>query len=590
MLKLTQIEVLGFLGARDVHIKLTHPVCLIAGSNAAGKSSVRDAVALALTADLSRVSLKKDAAHLVHAGSRGAAVRISTDTEEYGVEITADGKITDKAKGRETHPLLPFVLDARRFARQSDTERRSMLFGLMKVSTNSEAVRQLLERRSHAQPLIDTVAPMLRSGFPAAHTEAQARARDAKAAWKAITNETWGARKGADWSAVVPDEPIATAKEIERLRTELVAAESTVHDLIARGAAAAAHAEGRMRAEGHLADLDKRGTPELIDRLAKKLAHDEAELAESAQLVAEMDSTAKAYMATLCDCPACGVTLEVQGGGKSLQRAADTGQPLQNLPVEAFEGPLNAARKAHELMQSAVRNAKRDLDAAISAAEQAKALRATLAEPAAVAESAPADQISAARKSEAQVRADLREKETAIQSHQRAVEATAKARGYHEAVAAWDALADDLAPEGIQAQLLANAIGPFNLELQHHADMAEWGQIMVQPDMSLTKDGRPYALLSESEQWRVDAVCAAALSRLGLLDLLCLDRFDVLDIEARGQLLGWLGDAAWADEFKTVLLFGTLKGEPTVLPEGVQAVWLDQGVSRDVVLSVAAAA
>jgi DNA repair exonuclease SbcCD ATPase subunit len=71
-MKLTHLRIQDFLGVRAVDMPLTKPVTLICGANASGKSSIRDAVALALTADLARVGLKKEAGQLVRSGANCA--------------------------------------------------------------------------------------------------------------------------------------------------------------------------------------------------------------------------------------------------------------------------------------------------------------------------------------------------------------------------------------------------------------------------------------------------------------------------------------------------------------------------------------
>ena len=89
---------------------------------------------------------------------------------------------------------------------------------------------------------------------------------------------------------------------------------------------------------------------------------------------------------------------------------------------------------------------------------------------------------------------------------------------------------------------------------------------------------RPYALLSESEKWRVDAMLAEAISRLSGLGILVLDRFDVLDLPGRSDLIAWLDDLAFSDEIQTAILFGTLKAPPTGLSNFFETIWIDQGV------------
>jgi DNA repair exonuclease SbcCD ATPase subunit len=105
-MKITNLSVTNFLGAAAVDVRTDAPVQLLVGRNGAGKSSIRDAVALALTADLGRVSLKKEAPALIHDGASAAHCEVDTaDGDLYGVTITAGGKITDTRSGKDSDPV-----------------------------------------------------------------------------------------------------------------------------------------------------------------------------------------------------------------------------------------------------------------------------------------------------------------------------------------------------------------------------------------------------------------------------------------------------------------------------------------------------
>ncbi|MBK8117562.1 MAG: hypothetical protein IPK44_25070 [Candidatus Accumulibacter sp.] len=77
---------------------------------------------------------------------------------------------------------------------------------------------------------VDEIRPHLRAGFDAAHKEAQARARDAKATWRAITGETYGNVKAATWKA---NKPAHDGNRVRLEREEL----TRVAEQIERGAA-----------------------------------------------------------------------------------------------------------------------------------------------------------------------------------------------------------------------------------------------------------------------------------------------------------------------------------------------------------------
>lgn len=63
------------------------------------------------------------------------------------------------------------------------------------------------------------------------------------------------------------------------------------------------------------------------------------------------------------------------------------------------------------------------------------------------------------------------------------------------------------------------------------------------------------------------------------LKLVMLDRFDVLDLPGRGQLLGMLVSLAKGGDLETALVLGTLKAKPAKLPPEINAVWIEGGIA-----------
>lgn len=156
------IHVENFLGARHIDLAVDHPVTLIAGHNGAGKSSLRDAISLALTADLCRVAKRGDAAALISEGASAARVFVQTSARDFEVAISKAGKITDSAAGTEPPAALPFVLDPARFARLTDTERRAFLFQLLGIETSHKAIAERLVKRGCDPEKVAEVTPLLR--------------------------------------------------------------------------------------------------------------------------------------------------------------------------------------------------------------------------------------------------------------------------------------------------------------------------------------------------------------------------------------------------------------------------------------------
>jgi hypothetical protein len=593
-MKITRITAEGFLGARSVSVETRQPIQLFAGANGAGKSSVRDAVALALTADLGRVSLKKDAGQLVHSQAQHALCEVvDADGDTWAVTITSAGKIADSQKGREADPVLGYVLDAQRFARLDATARRAFLFGLMGVKADAVSVRQRLVAKGCDGALVDRVLPMLRSGFPAAHDEAKSKATAAKGAWRAVTGETFGSEKAKTWRAAVPAYDPGVGKA---LATELQHADVALEQWQRQIGGLAAQQQHRAGLQAKLPGLQEQAAR--TDRLKAKLAADNAQLQH-------WDAELKRVRAA-----AAGGVVERVGLVHDLAKAVNGLLVLGNVDRDsvvgmqanralasyvAEHGPvvgtqaagqvdhearakLPEVEKAHALMTSSVANTQRDLTAAERAAAEVQTTLAELAEPfdGAALEAARA-QVETLKTQRAEVVKKLDAQKSVKALVDAADKKTADASAHAADVAVWDAIAQALAPDGIPAELLAEALGPINDRLAQSAADAQWPAVNIAPDMFVAYGARPYGLCSESEQWRADAMVAEAIAHISGARLLVLDRFDVLDLPGRADLIAWLDVLADNGEIDTALIFGTLKALPSSLPATFGAHWLAAG-------------
>lgn len=577
-MKITTIQTSNFLGARAVDVKLSAPVALFAGSNGAGKSSLQEAVRMALTGESVRVGMKKDFAALVTEGQESGFVEVSAADGAYSVVLPA-GKGIHSDSG-----ALPYVLDAQRFARLDPNERRAFLFGLMGLKTDGKAVRDRLLAKGCDAAKIEAVAPFLRAGFDAAQKEAQGKARECKAQWKTVTGgEAYGSVKAASWAAAKPE--VGTAV-LDQARANLAAVENEIEAETKRLGELQGRARQRAEQQAKLNGLRQQAG--MYARHADKLARDEASLKE---LEEKVEATrAKAGMKPAQNtaphpCPHCGGMLLIHDG--RIEEWHE--ETLPHYDTEAAAA-LPEYERALTLMQNAVANGKRDLAAADSAARTLAELEDEAGE-----QEDEATDIAALEQRIAAIKHHRGNQQAAIrlmeESERRAVEAdekTARASALHLDVQAWEAIAAALAPDGIPGEMLAEALGPINYRLIASAEVAEWVPIQIGSDMSIAQvpdagkpvsTTRPYALLSESEKWRADAMIAEAIAHLSGVRLLVLDRFDVLDLKGREDLLVWLDILAQDGEIDTALIFGTLKGLPAQLPETVEAFWIDNGVA-----------
>lgn len=577
-MKITNIQARNFLGARAVDVKLSKPIALFAGHNFAGKSSIQEAVRMALTGESVRISLKKDYGAIVSEGQESGFVELHGIDE--GQDWTASMVLPSGKGQHSTDETLPFVLDAQRFARMSADDRRAFLFGLMGLNTDGPAVKERLTARGCDAKKIELVAPMLRAGFDAAQKEAQTKARECKAQWKTVTGgETYGSVKAASFRF---EKQEVESVKIDEARSVL----ATIDESIEKDTVLLGDMQGRARqiAEkaGKLSELrEKAGR---FARVQDKLNKDEAELKEWQVKVEQTRQKASGEIRMQSDltCPHCGGKVSMHNG-----ELVEWNPPAKTPDADAVAN-LPEYERSLKLFENSVANDKRDLAAAETAAAALKEIES------ATAGDAPDDEEIAALKARIDTLkqgrtnqlASIRALEDAARRATEADEKTARATALHLDVQKWEAIGDALAPDGIPGEMLAEALGPINDRLFASARDTEWQQVVIHSDMRITYGLRDYALISESEKWRADAMIAEAISFLSGVKLLVLDRFDVLDIKGREDLLLWLDMITEDGEVETALIFGTLKSLPGQIPNTVGGFWIENGTVSD--LKVAA--
>ncbi len=565
-MKLTHITAQNYLGARAVELAITTPVTLIAGKNGAGKSSLQEAIRHALGGDAARVALKKEFKALMSDGASSSYATVATSEGEFSI-VLPSGKGT-----HYDHGALPFVLDPARFARLDANERRGVMFGLFNLSPDGPAVVDALKARGCEQAKIEQVRPLLRAGFDAAAKEAQGKARDAKASWKTLTGgETWGKDKAGNWKAQKPEETYTR----EQIKTaEDLVAESEASIATANQQIGEARAKARQHAEAAKRIDELKAKAARLPALREKLVRDQAELDEWSPKLAELPPPAGEKPRTWA-CPCCGVMLE--------HRLAD-GALVEHQPTASVDPDIEIKRQqwtdAVALYTRSVANDQRDIADAERAASEIAELEARLGDAPPATERL--EQVLAGHQADKRARAaTLAQMFEANRLAMLADEHTKKAAAAHADVLAWLAIADALAPDGIPAEMLASALDPINERLTDFSGMAEWADVTITRDMDILAGGRPYALLSESEKWRADAMIGASIAEISGLRLLVLDRFDVLDAKGREDLIYWL-DAMGAEGLvDTALVFGTMKALPAGLPETITPVWIESGVAGE---------
>ena len=576
-MKLNRIEISNVIGIGRADLDMAKAVMVVSADNAQGKSSIADAISMALLGKPRRVDAKKELGQLLHNGAEKGRVSIAFDDNDDGAEFRlpkGDHHVSEFV-GAE---FMPFVLDPQKFASLSDDERRTMLFKLTNCKASAKVVGEKLEARGVDQEIIDEILPLMRSGFPAASKEAYARATQAKGVWRSITGSNWGANVAEDWKAPAPEGKVPTEKDLQEIVAKVTKLQADLED----GIKFIGQQEELLKALAGRTDRLVKATDiaGLLKRRQAKLEADQAELAKwEAKLPELQDAVTALKGATVpLKCPCCDETLSMVDG--HLVRYVGLKEGTGNMSDAALE--LTKAKDAINLMRSTVTKDQEAIAESKAAAAEVERIKAEAG--ASVDEGklqSDRDAVQQLRDQIAQHRVDFKALEDLKAAAAKVEEKTEKAAEAHATVKAWNAAGDALAPDGIPGELLNDALAPVNQSIAVLSGMCGWSKAVVESDMSITFGGRLYGLCSESEKWRADALIALAIAQISQLRLVMLDRFDVLDSKSRQRLLGMLLKLDQLGAMDTMIIAGTMK-QPMPPHASYESVWITNGIAESV--------
>jgi hypothetical protein len=497
------------------------PIALVAGRNATGKSSIAQAVGAALSGHtLPLAGLTKAAAGmLVKTGSAAALVVLKHESGTCRVEwpacqFTTEGEPPHAslwAAGLDSIALQPAKDRARVLTEylHADPTREDLAAALADVELGDEAVVaaiwQLIEAHS----------------WEGAHSIRKDKGAELKGRWRQVTGANYGSRIAASWAPADWQFELTPASEND-LCAAIAQAKEVHNKTIAASAVSTAE---RQRLGQEMAKIEEHKTA---------LQQAEAEAERVALALGAAQGTREKLPAAgggpEMPCPHCGafVVLRQISLVESRLEMAETipAAELKRRRLAVAEADGAISRLTDEL-----RKADRAVELARDALQLALDARYRLDKMPPAAEGG-AD-IEAAK-------ADLAAAERRLVAFRQKREADNLARQ----IADNDAALAILAPDGLRARKLARVLEAFeSTRLQPLCEAASWRPVTIDPAMTLTYGGRPYALCSTSEQYRVRAVLQLAMARLDGSQMVVLDAADVLDGTTRSGLFAMLEEA-----------------------------------------------
>lgn len=576
-MKLSKIEVSNVLGLHRADIEINTPILMVLGANEAGKSSLRDAINMAILGDPSRLKIKnkKELGQLLHEDSKKGRVTLLQAGELLAQYVLPAGEHTCEAVPGSD--FLPYVISPSLTASLDDKALRSMLFQLTRCKASPDVTAKLLIARGADKDLVEEVKPMLRAGFPSAAKDAAERATQAKGAFRAVTGENWGCVQSEGWEMVIPEAPDMPDVSPEAIDA-VIANHVAVTADIEKGVGFIASVESKMEQAANFFTRQEElaETFEQLERSQAKLDADKKTLEELESALAKSSDKLKEMQAGVVPvaCPCCAELLRITGQtlAKFEGLKADT-KATTDLALD-----VTKAKSAVEMLKRAIAVDIGLVTTAQNAGEELTAHN----EAGAPEVKAGSLERAQAKLTECRLLADkLRAKSETMKQRQEAIngaeETTATARKHHEEVNAWTLIADALKPDGIPSEILATALKPVNDSLAILSRLSGWKKVEISKDMEITADGRIYGLMSESAKWRIDTLLALMIAQISELRFATLDRFDVLDQTGRGQLFNMLLDLSEMGLMEQTIILGTLKAPLKGMPDAVGQVWIDKG-------------
>jgi hypothetical protein len=578
-MKIESITTKNFMRLKSVHVDVSAPgVHLFCGPNESGKSSLKEAVRIALIGKSPRVTHKKDHGLLVTDGNRKGRVALKfrhqpgSELLEMHRNVDSENAVfpSDFRFDDLSVACLNFALQAESFAEAKEEDRRKLLNELLEIKMGSEKVIALLKQKYDIpESFCRHVQPLLRAGFEAAHKDAKLRKSNARTAWETATNENWGDEKVKTWApaedgdlvVVTPEELQASASQLQEFDAQLEALLTERGKLQATGDARArllAERDETEQMKGQLRSFKAKRTGAVVD-----MQELDATIEDIQQRLALMANAAQ-----VLSCPNCDHKFHLRQGEL-------VPVDLEAMDIGAGDAPNEGQQRSILATKRAERATKQtlvlEMDGKIAKAAGAEArLTAIDAEIATMGESTDLDALQAKI---TQVQSD---RANASVAHSKLTAAHALTAATEQKIASakkavadyfeWDKVVTALAPDGIPATLLLEQIKPINERLEYSAALAGWPRVQLNANMELVRDTpeekRPYALLSESAKWRATALMADAISSMSEMRILVLDRMDVLTAgEERAKCMRWVSALAEKD-YHTILVFATMAKTP----------------------------
>ena len=503
-------------------------IALVCGANGAGKSSICQAVAAALTGvplpfisakkgnpfDYNNLLTKSIAGSLVKGGSTKGQVKVAGKNGYVGVKWP-DADVISDGSAPSGSPYAAYLVDPLSL---DDKAFGALLSQVMNMEPTKEDLSNALKDEGVSEKKIEKLWERLESdGWDTTHKAAAEHGAKLKGQWETYAGgEKYGGKKADGWIPEGWQEDL-DEQSLDALDSALAKAREDLEKVVVVAAFS----------EAEVADLEeKAGKAEaMIEAVTEACkARDEAKQAhaDAVQERADLGADPSESNEMQFPCPHCAEPVSVT----AVRGQGVTTYDLKKPGKKPTKKEIDEWRKATASLDGKIANLNADYNAKARAVFEAEDASKRAREAVRALQDAKAGQGGGGGEAEInQAREAVRiaeERLTMFNSRNSAATA-------HKGVKANQILVDALAPKGVRAQVLNRALRQINKELATLCLKAKWEPVVINDDMTVEYAGRPLVLMSGGERYRARATIQTLIALKDGSGMLVFDEADILD-------------------------------------------------------------
>ncbi|MCL1826434.1 MAG: AAA family ATPase [Candidatus Cloacimonetes bacterium] len=513
----------NFRGIESAEFDLK-PITIIKGDNGSGKTSIAQAIASALTGECPISDMKKqDYKYLVNNGTPSAVSTVETKNGLARINFP-EGKGWTERKAPHSSVYATGITSPVDMTKKDSAD---AWVKILKTEPTLDDLKQSLDNDKHTD---EVIALVKMRGWDGAYDQIKTDATKYKGRWEKITGERYGTSKAETWIA-------PPTKDKKTLETAVTEAQQKYNETLKKSAINE-HEHNRLKELSEQTETHKVS----LQRISK--TKDETKTLVD-KLRAEIDKVAQQKL--VLKCPHC---------DKPVNFIENKLVPVGEQPIvaENVSALQSEYQKAFEVYQKLLKD-EGELHSLISQCEGAT------------------QQLEQSIVKE--------NDDTALINLQKAQQELTAFQNYHDALSEhaeviWRIEVQKiLAPEGLRKRKTDDKITELNKSLSALCKVARWGCVAIDTDYNVSYDNRIFAILSESEQYRVRCTLQSAISKLDGSDVLIFDRADLLTKSGRDGLY-YL--CKYIERYCLILLSVSNKSDkPNINSNDEITYWLENG-------------